>query len=69
MIIIYPRLANGNVLWTCDNCGDKAEISVRETRRVSIYCICNNKCNPVCNQEYYNSGEFLSNEVPINTII
>ena len=60
MIIIYPKLANENVLWTCDNCGEQAEISVKETRRVSIYCTCNNKCNPQCNEEYYNSGEYLS---------
>ena len=41
MIILYPKLSNGNVLWTCDNCGEQAEISFVETRRVSIYCICN----------------------------
>ena len=60
MTIIYPRLTNGNVLWTCDVCGDKAQITVKETQRVSIYCICNNKCNPKCNREYYNSGEYLN---------
>ena len=60
MIIIYPKLDNGNVLWTCDNCGDKAEISVPQTRRVSIYCICNKRCNPKCNEEYYNTGIYLS---------
>ena len=60
MIIIYPKLANGNVLWTCDNCGNKAEISDPQTRRISIYCICNKKCNPKCNAEYYNSGEYLN---------
>ena len=67
MIIIYPKLANENVLWTCDNCGEQAEISVKETRRVSIYCTCNNKCNPQCNEEYYNSGEYLSsNKIYVN---
>ena len=60
MIILYPKLANGNILWTCDNCGDQAEITVMDTRRVSIYCTCNNKCNPQCNEEYYNTGEYLS---------
>ena len=59
-IIIYPKLANGNVLWTCDNCGNKAEISDPQTRRISIYCICNKKCNPKCNAEYYNTGEYLN---------
>ena len=65
MIILYPKLANGNVLLTCDNCGDRAEITAMDTRRVSIYCICNNKCNPQCNEEYYNSGAYLSNETKI----
>ena len=65
MIIIYPKLDNGNVLWTCSNCGDKAEITAPLTQQVSIYCICNNKCNPQCNEEYYNTGEYLSNEAKI----
>ena len=59
-VILYPKLSNGNVLWTCDNCGKQAEISFVETRRVSIYCICNKRCNPICNTEYYNSGEYLN---------
>ena len=67
MIIIYPKLDNGNVLWTCDNCGVKAEITAPLTQRVSIYCICNNKCNPQCNEEYYNTGEYLrSNKIYVN---
>ena len=60
MIIIYPKLTNGNVLWTCDNCGNKSEISVPQTQRVSIYCKCNKKCNPKCNEVYYNTGAYLS---------
>ena len=67
MIIIYPKLTNGNVLWTCDNCGVKAEITAPLTQQVSIYCICNNKCNPQCNAEYYNTGEYLSsNKIYVN---
>jgi len=58
-VILYPKLSNGNILWTCDICGYKAQITT-STRRVSIYCICNEKCNPQCNEEYYNSGEYLS---------
>ena len=58
-VILYPKLNNGNVLWTCDNCDRQAEISFVETRRVSIYCICNKRCNPICNAEYYNTGEYL----------
>ena len=65
MIIIYPKLTNGNVLWTCDNCGKQAEISFVETRRISIYCSCTKRCNPICNAEYYNTGEYLSNETKI----
>ena len=68
MIIIYPKLANGNVLWTCDNCGNKSEISCVETRRLSIYCNCNKRCNPKCNAEYYTTGEYLSSkEIYVNT--
>jgi hypothetical protein len=67
MIIIYPKLANGNVLWTCDLCGNKAEISVPQTQQVSIYCNCNKKCNPTCNAEYYNTGVYLnSNKTYVN---
>ena len=62
MIIIYPKLANGNILWTCDNCGNQAEISDPQTRRVSIYCNCNKQCNPKCNEIHYNTGVYLSNE-------
>ena len=58
-VILYPKLSNGNVLWTCDNCGRQAEISFVETRRVSIYCMCNTRCTPICNAEYYNTGEYL----------
>ena len=64
MIIIYPKLANGNVLWTCDNCGNKSEISCVETRRLSIYCNCNKRCNPKCNAEYYTTGEYLNSNKP-----
>jgi len=59
-VILYPKLSNGNVLWTCDNCDRQAEISFVETRRVSIYCTCNKRCNPICNAEYYNTGEYLN---------
>jgi hypothetical protein len=65
--ILYPKLSNGNVLWTCDNCGRHAEISFVETRRISIYCTCNRRCNPKCNAEYYTTGEYLSsNKIYVN---
>ena len=57
MIIIFPKLKNGNILWTCDKCGSQKQICSL-TQRVSIYCKCNNICNPECNKEYYNTGAY-----------
>ncbi len=68
MIILYPRLANGNVLWTCNLCGNSDQITVFTTRRVSIYCTCNRKCNPACNKEYYNTGEYLKGTLDRSSI-
>ena len=66
MLKIFPKLKNGNIMWTCDNCGSQSQIC-SPTRRVSIYCECNNKCNPTCNEEYYNTGEYLSsNKIYVN---
>ena len=53
MKIIYPRLANGNILWTCDNCGDTAEVSEPDTHMVSIYCSCDASSHPKCNYRWY----------------
>ena len=64
MLIFYPRLSNGNVLWTCDNCGDTAEISCLDTSAVAIYCMCNRKVNPQCNDEWYNEGLYF-NRIPL----
>ena len=56
MKIIYPRLANGNIHWTCDNCGDTAGISYSKTHMVSIYCRCDGSCHPECNTRWYNEN-------------
>ena len=55
MLIFYPRLSNGNVLWSCDNCDNKAQVSFSETNAVALYCVCNRKTNPQCNAEWYNN--------------
>ena len=56
MLIFYPKLPNGNILWTCDNCGDTAEIRYGGTNAVSIYCMCDESCHPKCNGEWYSKG-------------
>ena len=43
-------------IWTCDNCGDTAEISCADTHIVSIYCNCDNRCHPECNTRWYNEN-------------
>ena len=56
MLIFYPKLKNGNILWTCDNCGDTANIRWGGTNAVSIYCMCDRSCHPKCNDDWYNKG-------------
>ena len=53
MKIIYPKLANGSIRWTCDNCGNTGEVSWADTRMVSIYCQCDERCHPKCNHRWY----------------
>ena len=64
MKIIYPELANGNILWTCDNCNASAEVSCTDTNAVALYCTCNNKINPQCNEDWYNKGLYFK-RIPI----
>ena len=66
LLILFPRLPNGNVLWTCDRCDDTAEVSCSDTSAVALYCICNHKINPQCNNEWYNKGLYM-NRIPIET--
>ena len=56
MLIFYPRLPNGNVLWSCDNCDRIAQVSFAETTAVALYCMCNRNTNPQCNNDWYNRG-------------
>jgi hypothetical protein len=56
MLILYPKLLNGNVLWTCDNCGNTAEISVPNTNAVALFCPCDGKVHPQCNNDWYYKG-------------
>ena len=56
MLIFYPMLSNGNVLWTCDNWGVTAEISLPDTNAVALVCSCDGKVHPECNDEWYYKG-------------
>ena len=56
MLILYPRLPNGNVLWSCDNCNGTATISTPDTCAVAIICICDGKVHPECNKRWYSDG-------------
>jgi len=56
VLILYPRLPNGNVLWTCDNCGDTAQVSEFETNAVALICQCDMKTHPRCNSKWYYEG-------------
>ena len=64
LLILFPRLPNGNILWTCDNCNASAEVSCTDTNAVALYCTCNNKINPQCNEEWYNKGLYF-NRIPM----
>jgi len=59
LLILFPRLSNGNVLWTCDNCGTTAEVSCPETNAVALYCVCTEKTRPRCNDRWYNGGLYF----------
>ena len=65
MLILYPRLSNGNVLWSCDSCDRTAQVSMVETNAVALYCICNRKVNPQCNNDWYNKGLYWD-RIPID---
>ena len=59
MLIFYPRLPNGNLLWRCDNCENTAEVSFPETNAVALYCACSNEIHPQCNDDWYNRGLYM----------
>ena len=56
MLIFYPMLSNGNVLWSCDNCDRTAEVSVPNTNAVALFCTCDEKVHPQCNNDWYYKG-------------
>jgi hypothetical protein len=56
MLILYPRLPNGNILWRCDNCKRTAEVSMSDTNAVALICICDGKVHPECNNNWYYQG-------------
>ena len=56
MLIFYPTLSNGNVLWTCDNCSITAEVSWPDTNAVALVCQCDLKVHPECNSDWYYKG-------------
>ena len=60
MLIFYPRLSNGNVLWTCDNCGYTAEVSELGTNAVALVCQCDMNTHPECNNDWYYKGLYRS---------
>ena len=64
MLIFYPRLPNGNILWSCDNCDNTAEVSISETNAVALYCKCSSGIRPQCNEEWYNTGLYF-NRIPL----
>ena len=49
-------LPNGNVLWTCDNCGNTAEVSWPDTNAVALVCQCDMKTHQQCNSDWYYKG-------------
>ena len=53
MLIFYPKLSNGNILWTCDNCENTAEVSCPDTNAVALVCTCDGKVHPECNNDWY----------------
>ena len=53
MLIFYPRIENGNVLWVCDNCGDEKRVVSPETTAVALVCMCDGKVHPQCNNDWY----------------
>jgi hypothetical protein len=65
MLIFYPKLDNGNVLWTCDNCGRNAEVSCADTNAVALVCICDGKVHPQCNNDWYYKSLYW-NRIPMD---
>ena len=65
MLILYPKLPNGNVFWSCDNCDNTAEVSASETNAVALICMCDRKVHPHCNDKWYTTGEYFK-RIPLS---
>ena len=52
-------------MWSCDSCDRTAQVSMVETNAVALYCICNRKVNPQCNNDWYNKGLYWD-RIPID---
>jgi|TARA_B100001123_G_C14568029_1_gene733081 hypothetical protein len=65
MLIFYPQLNNGNILWTCDDCGNTAEVSCADTNAVALVCICDGEVHPQCNNDWYYKGLYWD-RIPMN---
>ncbi len=64
MLIFYPKLSNGNILWSCDNCNETAEVSCADTNAVALICMCDGKVHPDCNNDWYYKGLYW-NRIPM----
>ena len=64
MLILYPKLPNGNIRWSCDNCDNTTEVSMVDTNAVALVCICDGKIRPQCNSDWYCNGLYW-NRIPI----
>ena len=56
MLILYPKVPNGNILWSCDKCDRTAEVSCSDTNAVALVCVCDGKVHPQCNNRWYYDG-------------
>ena len=60
MLILYPKLKNGNVLWNCDNCNRVAIVVSPDTSAVALICQCDMKIHPQCNNDWYYKGLYFN---------
>ena len=64
MLIFYPSLPDGNILWSCDNCDETAQISCADTNAVALVCMCDGQVHPECNNDWYYQGLYW-NRIPM----
>jgi len=64
VLIFYPKLPNGNILWCCDICDNTAEVSMADTNAVALVCSCDGKAHPQCNNDWYYQGLYW-NRIPM----